>query len=70
MRVCNCNQGRRPCTCKGIELDYGKGERHLFLLRSKQEQRWERLTMAVLVFMVIYFAYHIIQALTNDSVPF
>ena len=70
MRACNCNQGRRPCTCKGIELDYGKEERHLFLLRSKQEIRWERLTKAALVFMVIYFGYHIIQALTNDSVPF
>lgn len=66
---CKCNQGRRPCTCKGLEMDYGKGERYLFLERSKTERRWERITTIILILMVFYFGFHIYQALINDSVP-
>jgi hypothetical protein len=70
MIKCNCKQNRRTCTCKGIELDYGKGERYLFLENNKTERRWEKIATAVLILMVFYFGYHIYQALTNDSVPF
>jgi hypothetical protein len=51
-------------------LDYGKGERYLFLENNKTERRWEKIATAVLILMVFYFGYHIYQALTNDSVPF
>jgi hypothetical protein len=53
---------------KGIEMDYGKKDRSLFLEKSLQEQRWEKLTKFILVFMVIYFGFHIYNALADTVV--
>jgi hypothetical protein len=48
---------------KGIEMDYGKPERFLFLERDRQYNRMERWSNLLLVLVVIYLGYHIIRGL-------
>ena len=60
----NCNQGKWPCNCKGIDLDYGKRDRMIFINNEKSYSRWEKYTKWVLVVMVLYFGAHIYYALT------
>jgi hypothetical protein len=59
----NCNQGRSVCDCKGIELDYGKPERFIFLERERQYHRWNRYEWIAILAFVLYFGFHIASAL-------
>jgi hypothetical protein len=53
---------------KGIEMDYGKRERFLFLEGIRQEGRWDRYVKWILLFAIIYFGAHIYVALGTEPV--
>jgi len=53
---------------KGIEMDYGKADRHLFLEGMRQECKWDRYVKWILIMMVVYFGAHIYNALAAQPV--
>lgn len=67
MNECNgqCEQGRKVCTCKGLEMDYGKGHRLFFLEQERDYDRWVVLTKWVMLLGSLYFLGHIVYALYN-----
>lgn len=69
MRGCtgDCNQGRLPCNCKGIPLDYGKGDRLIFLERERHYHKWDRYLKWLLTIMILYFGFHIYNALAQST---
>ena len=52
---------------KGIEMDYGKRERFLFLEGIRQESKWDRYVKWLLLFAIIYFGAHIYNALAQTT---
>ena len=64
----DCNQGRLPCNCKGLTTDYGKGDRMRFLEESLQEARWDRYVKWLLIIMLLYFGFHIYNALAAQPI--
>lgn len=71
MKQCtgNCNQGRWPCNCAaGIELDYGKPDRLIFLERERHYHKWDRYIKWLLIVMVLYFGFHIYNALAETPI--
>jgi hypothetical protein len=52
---------------KGIEMDYGKKERFLFLEREKEERRSSIFVKLLLLIGFLYFAFHIANALADDT---
>lgn len=48
---------------KGIEMDYGKPDRFIFLERERQEHRWDRYGWLAIIIFLGYFGYHIYKAL-------
>jgi len=67
MNECNgsCDQGRRVCTCKGLEMDFGKNNRQYFLDQEKENTWMERFSKWMLLFAALYFLGHIAYALYN-----
>lgn len=67
MKSCtgNCNQGRTVCDCSGIDMDYGKPERFIFLQREREYHKWDRYLKLLFVLMVLYFGFHIVNALAQ-----
>ena len=61
----NCNQGRSVCDCKGIELDYGKPERFIFLERERQCHKWDKYGWIAILAFVLYFGFHVASALAD-----
>ena len=53
---------------KGIEMDYGKLDRHLFLEGIRQECKWDRYVKWLLLAMIIYFGTHIYVALAAEPI--
>jgi hypothetical protein len=53
---------------KGIEMDYGKRERFLFLEREKEERRSSIFVKLLLLIGFLYFAFHIAYALADTIV--
>ena len=52
---------------KGIEMDYGKQERARFLNGSLQEARWDKYVKWILIVMILYFGFHIYNALAGTT---
>lgn len=52
---------------KGIEMDYGKADRYLFLESIRQECRWDRYVKWLLLFALIYFGTHIYVAMAGTT---
>jgi hypothetical protein len=50
---------------KGIEMDYGKPERFLFLERERQYHRWSKYGWIAIVVFILYFGFHIASALAD-----
>ena len=50
---------------KGIEMDYGKPDRQLFLDGIRQECKWDRYVKWLLIIMVLYFGVHIYYAMSS-----
>ena len=53
---------------KGIEMDYVKRERFLFLEGIRQESKWDKYVKWLLLFAVIYFGAHVYIALAAEPV--
>ena len=64
----DCNQGRLPCNCKSIRLDYGKRDRLIFLERERHYHKWDRYLKWLLIIAVMYFGFHIYNALAETPV--
>ena len=65
MKVCtgNCNQGRQPCDCvRGIELDYGKGERYLFLHNDRKYHKWDKYVNWIFAIILAFICFHVYKA--------
>ena len=54
---------------KGIEMDFGKRDRYIFLKNEREYSKMERFGRWVLFFMVIYFLGHITYALAQTPIP-
>lgn len=69
MRYCtgNCKQGRTLCTCRGIQMDAGKGERQLFLHYEQEHVRMNKFVKIILLLGALYFLGHIGYALAQSS---
>jgi hypothetical protein len=50
---------------KGIEMDYGKRERYIFLKNEREYSKMEKFSRWVLFFMALYFLGHIAFALAQ-----
>jgi hypothetical protein len=53
---------------KGIEMDYGKPERLLFLERERQDKKWNRITNALFWCVMLFLAVHIGIAMADTVV--
>lgn len=53
---------------KGIEMDYGKPDRLIFLESMRQESKWDRYVKWLLIIMIIYFGGHIYYAFAVEPV--
>jgi hypothetical protein len=51
----------------GLTDDYGKGNRMRFLNASIQEARWDKYVKWILIVMVLYFGFHIYNALAQTT---
>ena len=63
----NCNQGRNY-NCKGIEMDYGKPDRNIFLDNERNYHKWDRYIKWLLLFALLYFGAHIYHAMAETPV--
>ena len=50
---------------KGIEMDYGKPDRFIFLERERQHHRWNKYGWIAIVVFILYFGFHIVNALAQ-----
>jgi len=50
---------------KGIEMDYGKPDRHLFLEKSKQEAKWDKINNWLFLALILFFGYHLTRFFLN-----
>ena len=53
---------------KGIEMDYGKPDRTIFLNSERQYHKWDRYIKWLLIMMVLYFGFHIYNALAETPI--
>jgi hypothetical protein len=51
----------------GLTDDYGKGDRMRFLNESLQEAQWDRYVKWLLIIMVLYFGFHMYNALAQTT---
>jgi len=49
----------------GIEMDYGKGERLIFLRREREYHRWNKYGWIAIAIIILYFGFHIANALSQ-----
>ena len=62
----DCNQGRN-CTCRGIEMDYGKADRYIFLNSEREHHKMNTFIKFLLFIAAIYFLGHIAYALADTG---
>jgi hypothetical protein len=51
----------------GIEMDYGKRERTIFLDRERHYHKWDRYIKWLLIVMILYFGFHIYNAMAQST---
>ena len=50
-------------------MDFGKPDRYLFLHSEYQSHKWGKITAVILLLLVIYFGFHITNAVASTYTP-